>query len=100
MFPILKTALLILYAAALAGPVVLDGLLPAGLAGRLQNIALVILAVHLIELVVMFRHVRRYRGPLAVSVVLTLLFGLLHWKPLADEHRKPVNAHKDEGTAP
>ena len=31
----------------------------------------------------MFKHVRKYRGPLAVSVLLTLLFGLLHWKPLA-----------------
>jgi hypothetical protein len=29
--------------------------------------------------------VRLYRGPLAISVALTLLFGLLHWKPLADE---------------
>ena len=35
----------------------------------------------------MFRHVRRYRGPLALSVLLTLLFGLLHWKPLADARR-------------
>ena len=33
----------------------------------------------------MYKHVRLYRGPLAASVVLTLLFGLLHWKPLADQ---------------
>jgi hypothetical protein len=32
----------------------------------------------------MFRHVRLYKGSLAVSIILTLLFGLLHWKPLAD----------------
>jgi hypothetical protein len=32
----------------------------------------------------MFRHVRLYKGPVAVSILLTLLFGLLHWKPLAD----------------
>ncbi len=100
MFPILKSALLILYAAALAGAVFPDGLLPPGLAGRLQNIALVILAIHLVELVVVFRHVRRYRGPLAISVVLTLLFGLLHWKPLADDHRKSVNTNRNEGAAP
>jgi len=30
-----------------------------------------------------FRHVKAYRGPLAASVVLTLLFGVLHWRPLA-----------------
>jgi hypothetical protein len=28
--------------------------------------------------------VRLYKGPLAVSIILTLLFGFLHWKPLAD----------------
>jgi len=27
-------------------------------------------------------HLRRYRGPLAVSIALNLLFGLLHWVPL------------------
>lgn len=81
---IIKLALLALYAAALAG---LAGLLPPGLAARLQNIALIILAIHVIEMVVMFGHVKRYRGPLALSMLLTLLFGLLHWKPLADEHK-------------
>ncbi len=81
---IIKLALLGLYAAALAGLAVL---LPPGMAARLQNIALIILAIHLIEMVVMFRHVKRYRGPLVVSMLLTLLFGLLHWKPLADEHK-------------
>jgi hypothetical protein len=83
-FLIIKLALLAIYAAALAG---FAGLLPPGLAGRAQNIALIILAIHVIEMVVMFKHVRRYRGPLAVSMLLTLLFGLLHWKPLADEHK-------------
>jgi len=28
--------------------------------------------------------VARYPGPFAVSAGLTLLFGILHWKPLAD----------------
>jgi membrane protease YdiL (CAAX protease family) len=31
--------------------------------------------------------VKRYRGPLAVSVVLTLLFGLLHLTPLRGDER-------------
>ena len=34
--------------------------------------------------ILMFDKVRLYRGPLAVSILLTLLFGLLHWKPLSD----------------
>jgi hypothetical protein len=46
--------------------------------------ALILLAIHVAELLFVFKHVRLYAGPLAVSVLLTLLFGLLHWKPLAD----------------
>lgn len=62
----------------------LAGWLPPGWFGRVQWVALVLLSLHVLELVFMFRHVRLYRGPLALSVLLTLLFGLLHWKPLAD----------------
>jgi hypothetical protein len=40
----------------------------------------------------MFKHVRRYAGPLWVSMVLTMLFGLLHWKPLADGARSTPDA--------
>ena len=85
MFFVIKAALLAIYALAIMGWVGLAGLLPAGLAGRMQNIALVILAIHALELLLAFRHVRRYRGPLAVSVLLTMLFGMLHWKPLAEK---------------
>lgn len=81
MFFVLKAVCLGIYALALAG---LAGLLPSGLAGSMQTIALVMLAVHAVELAVMFKHVKRYPGPLAISILLTMLFGLLHWKPLAD----------------
>ena len=86
MFTLLKAGLLMMYALALAG---LAGLLPNGLANTLQNIVVVTLIIHVIECVAMFKHVRLYRGPLAISVLLTLLFGLLHWKPLADAQVKP-----------
>jgi len=82
---LLKAACLAVYVLALAG---LAGLLPPGLAGTMQNIALVLLVIHALEIVVMFKQVRLYRGPLAVSMLLTLLFGLLHWKPLADEQKR------------
>lgn len=49
----------------------------------LAAIALVLLAAHLLEVIAMFKHVKRYKGSLIVSIVLTLLFGLLHWRPLA-----------------
>lgn len=85
MYFVLKAVCLGIYALAMAG---LAGLLPTGLAGSMQTIALVMLAVHAAELAVMFKHVKRYPGPLAISVLLTMLFGLLHWKPLADAAKK------------
>lgn len=63
----------------------LAGLVPEGSFDRSPTVALVLLALHVGELLLMFKHVRLYKGPLALSVLLTLLFGLLHWKPLADE---------------
>ena len=85
MFLILKIACLIVYGLALAG---LAGLIGNDLASRMQSVAAVLLILHALELAFMFKHVRKYRGPLAVSVLLTLLFGLLHWKPLV-AGRKP-----------
>lgn len=62
----------------------LAGLLPEGQFEHAPIVAGVLLALHLLEVIFMFRHVRLYKGSLAVSIILTLLFGLLHWKPLAD----------------
>jgi hypothetical protein len=56
---------------------------------------LVLLLVHAVELVVMFKHVRLYRGSLAVSVLLTLLFGLLHWRPLAKAAAQAAARHHE-----
>ena len=88
---VLKVACLATYALALAG---VAGLLPAGLSGVMQGISLTLLAIHVIELALMFRHVRLYSGPLALSVLLTLLFGLLHWKPLADARARSAPSVK------
>jgi uncharacterized protein YhhL (DUF1145 family) len=85
MFFILKAVCLVIYTLAMAG---LAGLLPSGLASSMQTIALVMLVLHAVELLVMFRHVKRYPGALAFSMLLTMLFGLLHWKPLADASKK------------
>lgn len=85
----IKILLLALYAAALAG---LAGLLPDGLSKPIQMIAAALLLIHALECLLMFKHVRRYPGSLAVSLLLTLLFGLLHWKPLADR-RTRISSH-------
>ena len=66
----------------------LAGLLPAGSFDRTPWVAGVLLALHAAGLVCMLKHGRLYRGTLSVSMLLTLLFGLLHSKPLADEQAR------------
>ncbi len=82
---LLKASLLALY--ALAGASFL-WTIPLDAGQLLRRIAALLLILHALELVFMFKHVRLYRGALAASVALTLLFGLLHWKPLADQARR------------
>jgi hypothetical protein len=48
----------------------------------MQYAVIALLAAHVIEVIVWFKFVRLYRGPLATSILLTLLFGLMHWQPL------------------
>ena len=90
MYFALKLACLATYALGLASAV---GLLPESWR-ILATVAGVLLAAHALEALVMFKHVRRYRGSLAVSVLLTLLFGLLHWKPLADAAARDAAANR------
>ena len=78
------------YLLALAG---LAGWLAADWAATAQKVALLLLLIHALELLVVFKYVRLYRGSLAVSVLLTLLFGLLHWRPLAKEAAKAAARH-------
>ena len=77
---LLEAACIAVYALALAS---IAGWLPDGLFSHVRTIAAILLVLHALELVFMFRHVKAYRGSLATSVVLTLLFGVLHWRPLA-----------------
>jgi hypothetical protein len=58
-------------------------MLPAGLVGGLRMAALVLLAAHVLEILVAYKSIKRYPGPLIDSIALALLFGFLHWKPLA-----------------
>jgi uncharacterized protein YhhL (DUF1145 family) len=80
-----KAVLLATYALA---AISLFGLFPDDLGHLLQRIAAIVLVVHVVELALVFRTVRQYPGPLATSVVLTLLFGALHWKPLDNARRR------------
>ena len=84
MWIFLKLVCVAIYAAALAN---ISGVSLPGMGLNFPLIALVLLAAHGLELVVYFRYVRLYRGSLAISVVLTMLFGLLHWVPLVRASR-------------
>lgn len=57
-------------------------------------VAVILLALHVLELLVAFKSVRRHPGPLIDSIGLTLLFGLLHGLPLAKaKHLEHGEAH-------
>ena len=51
-----------------------------------------LVVVHLLEVIFRFKKVALYKGPLLGSVLLTLLFGFLHWKPMADAARGSVRS--------
>lgn len=76
----LKASCLAIYLLAVIGGFVA---LPFGLSSALQNIAAILLGLHALELAIAWRSVVRHAGPLVDSIALTLLFGLLHWLPLA-----------------
>jgi hypothetical protein len=77
---VLRGLCLLTYAAALAHTA---GWLPAGLMPRAPLMAGVLLAVHTAELPLAFKHLRRDHRPLALGLLLTWLYGLMHWWPLA-----------------
>ena len=61
---------------------------PNGAGPVIQTLALAFLAVHVLEMLIAFKYIKTYAGPLWVSIVLALLFGLLHWMPLAKAQHK------------
>lgn len=82
MFTFLKALLLAVYAVAILANVVA---MPGWLASGAQTLAVIILGIHVIETFFFWRYVKMWQGPLLVSIVLNLLFGILHWKPMQDD---------------
>lgn len=82
----LRAACLFVYAMALAKCL---GLVPADTFGHAPLLAGVLLVLHTLELPFALRHLKTDTRPLWQGALLTLLFGVLHWKPLADAARKP-----------
>lgn len=76
---VLQGLCLVLYALGLAA---LAGWWSGAGAVLCGRASVAMLAVHLLELVWARRWVAMYPGALGVSVLLTVLFGALHWWPL------------------
>ena len=73
-----KIGCLVFYAAALvslfvAWPPLLENILQIG--------TLILVVTHALEVPVGFKWIKRYEGPLVLSILLTLLFGFAHWMP-------------------
>lgn len=85
MLPLLKVIALAIYALAIAA---LVGLLSGWASTALPAIAALFLVAHALELAIFWRYICLYPGALAYSVLLTMLFGVLHWKPLANAQQK------------
>ncbi|WP_439889822.1 hypothetical protein ACS7SF_10990 [Ralstonia sp. 25C] len=81
-----KIVLLAVYGVALASYMTALPLSPNAI-DWVRIVAGVLVAVHLLEVVFCFKKVALYKGPLLGSVLLTLLFGFLHSKPMADAAR-------------
>jgi uncharacterized protein YhhL (DUF1145 family) len=78
-----KAIALVFYALVAASFVVALPVSPEVLHWARMGVA-VLFGIHALELLAMRKVVARYPGPFAVSAGLTLLFGILHWKPLAN----------------
>ena len=52
-----------------------------------QTASLALLLIHALECLLAYRYIKLYEGALAVSLVLSMLLGLLHWMPLARKAR-------------
>jgi uncharacterized protein YhhL (DUF1145 family) len=76
---LLKASCLAIYLLAIIASFAIPS---ASVTSVLQVGAILLLAGHVLELLVAFRSIKRYPGPLVDSMSLTLLFGFLHWWPL------------------
>ena len=79
---LLRGVCLVVYALAVAACFVQ---FPSETGTTIRYAALILLGAHVLEVLVAFKSVKLYKGALLVSVFLTVLFGFLHWIPLAKE---------------
>ena len=86
---IFKVIVLAVYSLAIASHIVA---LPGQAGPIVQTMSLALLLIHALECLLAYRYIKLYEGALAVSLVLSMLFGLLHWMPLARKAREAALA--------
>ena len=80
-----KATLIGVYLLAMASHLVA---FPGDSGPMVQTTALALLLIHALECLAAYRYIKLYSGSLLHSLVLSLLFGLLHWMPLARKARE------------
>ena len=61
-----------------------------------QTMSLALLLIHALECLLAYRYIKLYSGPLWLSLLLSMLFGLLHWMPLARKAREAALAQAQQ----
>lgn len=77
-----KWIMLVIYAAMAACLVLMPGTQAAQI---ISWTFIILLVVHVLEAIAMFRVLSAAPGSLAGHIVQTLLFGIVHWKPLRQQ---------------
>jgi uncharacterized protein YhhL (DUF1145 family) len=77
---VMRIGCLLAYALGIAA---FTGLIHGPLAAAAAIVTIALVGLHALELLFAYRFLHRYKGSMAASVVLALLFGVLHWAPLA-----------------
>jgi len=90
---IFKITILAVYLLGIASHIVA---FPGQAGPIVQTVSLALLLIHAVECLLAYRYIKLYSGPLVVSLLLSLLFGLLHWMPLARQARKAALAQDSQ----
>ena len=70
-------------AAYVLGIAAFTGLIHGPLAAAAAIVTIALVGLHALELLFAYRFLHRYKGSMGASIALALLFGVLHWAPLA-----------------
>ena len=88
-----KATILAVYLLGLASHIVA---FPGQVGPIVQTMSLALLLIHALECLLAYRYIKLYEGALAVSLVMSMLFGLLHWMPLARKAREAALAQAQQ----